>query len=101
MAIINRFLIFPIRTVEKERLEERNSLPVLSAYVRESTRLAVSQSEGGFEAVYQSSAVIPHWRIVADASRCWEVDIAWTLDRVAVAAPSRPAARPRMAELPA
>ena len=29
----------------------------------------VSQSEGGFERVYQSSAVIPHWIVSADASR--------------------------------
>ena len=28
----------------------------------------VSQSEGGFEGVYQSSAVIPHWHVTADAS---------------------------------
>ncbi|MBX6314616.1 MAG: DUF1926 domain-containing protein [Isosphaeraceae bacterium] len=41
----------------------------------------VSQSEGGFEGVYQSSAVIPHWIITADASRRWEARIAWTLDR--------------------
>jgi alpha-amylase len=41
----------------------------------------VSQSEGGFEGVYQSSAVIPHWRLQADASRRWEVRIRWTLDR--------------------
>ena len=41
----------------------------------------VSQSEGGFEGVYQSSAVIPHWVVTADASRRWEVRIAWTLDR--------------------
>ena len=51
----------------------------------------VSQSEGGFEGVYQSSAVIPHWRAIADDAGRWEVDITWTLDRVAVAAPPRPA----------
>src|SRR5690606_38046705 len=28
-----------------------------------------SQSEGGFEGIYQSTAVIPHWRIAADESR--------------------------------
>ncbi len=38
----------------------------------------VSQSEGGFEGVYQSSAVIPHWKIVADESRRWSVQIAMT-----------------------
>ena len=38
----------------------------------------VSQSEAGFEGVYQSSAVIPHWVVTADASRRWEVRIRWT-----------------------
>ena len=37
----------------------------------------VSQSEGGFERVYQSSAVIPHWVVTGDASRRWEVRIRW------------------------
>ena len=41
----------------------------------------VSQSEGGFEGVYQSSAVIPHWRVRADAAGRWEVRIRWTIDR--------------------
>ena len=40
----------------------------------------VSQSEGGFEGVYQSSAVVPRWRIVADSSRRWEVRIRWTIE---------------------
>lgn len=35
----------------------------------------VSQSEGGFEKVYQSSAVIPHWEVVGDESGRWEVTI--------------------------
>jgi alpha-amylase len=35
----------------------------------------VSQSEGGFEKVYQSSAVIPHWQVVGDESGRWEVSI--------------------------
>ena len=29
----------------------------------------VSQSEAGYEGVYQSSAVIPHWRVRADAAQ--------------------------------
>ncbi|SIO14326.1 alpha-amylase [Singulisphaera sp. GP187] len=40
----------------------------------------VSQSEGGFEGVYQSSAVIPHWFVRGDESRRWEVRIRWTFD---------------------
>ncbi|CAN5913075.1 DUF1926 domain-containing protein [soil metagenome] len=40
-----------------------------------------SQSEGGFEGLYQSSAVIPHWVISANESRRWSVRISWTLDR--------------------
>ncbi len=40
----------------------------------------VSQSEGGFEGVYQSSAVVPRWRITAGSSRRWEVRIRWSVD---------------------
>jgi alpha-amylase len=40
----------------------------------------VSQSEAGFEGVYQSSAVVPHWIIRADKSRRWEVCITWVCD---------------------
>jgi 4-alpha-glucanotransferase len=42
----------------------------------------VSQSEGGFEKVYQSSAVIPHWVVTGNASRSWEVGIRWTVGRL-------------------
>ena len=54
----------------------------------------VSQSEGGFESVYQSSAVIPHWIIAADESRRWEVRISWTLDRAF--APALPSTADRL-----
>jgi alpha-amylase len=37
----------------------------------------VSQSEGGFEGVYQSSAVFPHWVVTGDEAGCWEVTIRW------------------------
>jgi alpha-amylase len=40
----------------------------------------VSQSEGGFEGVYQSTAVLPRWAITADASRRFEVALSWTID---------------------
>lgn len=40
----------------------------------------VSQSEGGFEGVYQSSAVVPHWRVVGGESGRWEVEIRFTID---------------------
>jgi alpha-amylase len=40
----------------------------------------VSQSEGGFEGVYQSSAVIPHWHVTADDHGRWEVSMRWSLD---------------------
>jgi alpha-amylase len=39
----------------------------------------VSQSEGGFEGVYQSSAVIPHWVVTGDVNRRWELKLSWTL----------------------
>jgi hypothetical protein len=47
----------------------------------------VSQSEGGFEGVYQSSAVVPHWIVRADAKRRWEVRIRWTIDRASTPNP--------------
>jgi len=40
----------------------------------------VSQSEGGFELVHQSSLVMPHWEFVADESGCWDVRIELSLD---------------------
>jgi alpha-amylase len=35
----------------------------------------VSQSEGGYELVHQSTAVVPHWTIMADEQGRWEVGI--------------------------
>lgn len=55
----------------------------------------VSQNEGGFEAVYQSSVVMPHWHVTADERGHWEVQIGWTVDRAAATtnvAPQRPVA---------
>jgi 4-alpha-glucanotransferase len=43
----------------------------------------VSQSEGGIEGVYQSSAVIPHWHVTADRDRHWEAWIRWTVTSAA------------------
>jgi alpha-amylase len=40
----------------------------------------VSQREGGFEGVYQSSAIIPHWHVTADEHGRWELTIRWSLD---------------------
>jgi alpha-amylase len=40
----------------------------------------VSQSEGGFEMVHQSNAVLPHWTVEADAEGRWEVGITLQLD---------------------
>ena len=50
----------------------------------------VSQSEGGFEGVYQSSAVIPRWIITADESRRWEVQIRWTLGPISAGKDTTP-----------
>jgi alpha-amylase len=50
----------------------------------------VSQSESGFEGVYQSSAVIPHWIVTADSSGRWEVHLSWTLDRARASGRMRP-----------
>jgi alpha-amylase len=40
----------------------------------------VSQSEGGFELVHQSTAVLPHWTVEADHQGRWEVQIDMRLD---------------------
>ena len=40
----------------------------------------VSQSEGGFELVHQSTAVLPHWQVQADVNGCWEVALKLNLD---------------------
>ncbi len=36
---------------------------------------AVSQSEGGFEAVHQSVCVMPHWIVQGDVAGRWSVNI--------------------------
>jgi hypothetical protein len=41
----------------------------------------ISQSEGGIERVYQSSAVIPHWHLTPDQQGRWDVVIRLNLDR--------------------
>jgi alpha-amylase len=40
----------------------------------------VSQSEGGFELVHQSTAVLPHWHVEADAHGHWETTLMLKLD---------------------
>jgi alpha-amylase len=46
----------------------------------------VSTSEGGFELVHQSCAVIPHWEFVGDASGKWSVRIDLSVDTSAAQA---------------
>jgi alpha-amylase len=43
----------------------------------------VSQSEGGIEGVYQSSAVIPHWHVTAGALGRWDMWLRWNVTRAA------------------
>jgi alpha-amylase len=40
----------------------------------------VSQSEGGFELVHQSTTVMPHWTVEGDADGRWSVTMQLTLD---------------------
>ena len=40
----------------------------------------VSQSEGGFELVHQSVAVMPHWLVEADKEGRWSVTMQLVLD---------------------
>ncbi len=46
----------------------------------------ISQSEGGFEAVHQSTAVIPNWQIIAPADGRWAVKIILSVDTSAAQA---------------
>jgi alpha-amylase len=46
----------------------------------------VSLSEGGFELVHQSTTVIPHWPVRADARGRWSVDLTFALDTTAAEA---------------
>ncbi len=41
---------------------------------------SVSQSEGGFELVHQSVAVVPHWFVEADADGRWSVNMHLAID---------------------
>lgn len=40
----------------------------------------VSQSEGGFELVHQSVAVVPRWHLVPDANGCWSMTMRIVVD---------------------
>ncbi len=44
---------------------------------------SVSQSEGGFELVHQSTTVVPHWHVVADTSGEWSVELTLAMDATA------------------
>lgn len=46
----------------------------------------ISQSEGGFEGVHQSSCVIPHWNITAGPHRTWKVKLTLSVDTSAAQA---------------
>jgi len=46
----------------------------------------ISQSEGGFEAVHQSCAVIPHWEFMAPQDGKWSVKIVLSVDTSAAQA---------------
>ncbi len=44
----------------------------------------VSQSEGGYEGVYQSTALLPYWTVQADSTRQWQLAIRWSLDPASI-----------------
>ncbi|MEZ6067114.1 MAG: alpha-amylase/4-alpha-glucanotransferase domain-containing protein [Planctomycetaceae bacterium] len=46
----------------------------------------VSNSEGGFELVHQSVAVIPHWNVTADGNGEWSINIRMAVDTSAAQA---------------
>jgi hypothetical protein len=49
----------------------------------------VSQSDGGVEGVYQSSAVIPHWHVTADEHGRWDVWIRWRVESALAEIPAK------------
>ena len=46
----------------------------------------ISQSEGGYEAVHQSTVVVPHWEFAAPADGRWSVTLTLLLDTSAAQA---------------
>jgi hypothetical protein len=52
----------------------------------------VSQSEGGFELVHQSTVVMPQWPVLADERGRWEVTMKLRLDAARAQARLRAAA---------
>jgi alpha-amylase len=48
----------------------------------------VSQSDGGIEGVYQSSAIVPHWHVTADEQGRWEVRLKWSFESLAQVKPA-------------
>ena len=48
----------------------------------------VSQSDGGVEGVYQSSAVIPHWHVTPTNKAAGTSWIRWSLDRATAVNPA-------------
>lgn len=46
----------------------------------------ISQSEGGYELVHQSSCVVPHWQFTADETGSWSVRIVHGIDTSAAQA---------------
>ncbi|MBI1899673.1 MAG: DUF1926 domain-containing protein [Planctomycetia bacterium] len=57
----------------------------------------VSQSEGGFELVHQSVAVVPHWIVTPDATGQWRVTIQLDIDTSQAAARVEQAGRAQTA----
>jgi alpha-amylase len=57
----------------------------------------VSKCEGGFEAVYQSSAIVPHWHVTADESGRWHLQIRLALEPSLRSAASPPQQDQRLA----
>jgi hypothetical protein len=52
----------------------------------------VSQSEGGFELVHQSTVVMPQWIVHADEHGRWEMEMSLRIDMARALAGSRRAA---------
>ncbi|MEZ6072511.1 MAG: alpha-amylase/4-alpha-glucanotransferase domain-containing protein [Pirellulales bacterium] len=96
----DRYFVDPVRNVRLgqlgERIDEQNTVGIglVDEWLGLGVNLeisrpsgiwtypveAVSQSEGGFEAIHQSVVVIPHWLVTADAEGRWTVSIKLAVD---------------------
>ncbi|MFQ5823716.1 MAG: alpha-amylase/4-alpha-glucanotransferase domain-containing protein [bacterium] len=98
----DRYFVFPGHTLEDSRLRsigevmESKEVLLMDEWLRLSISInlekaakiwrfpieTISQSEGGFERVYQSSVVFPNWRIQLEPETIWENAIVLSIKEI-------------------